>query len=280
MAIPRFFHPQYCETITSPQIFSSRGRIMETLTVQRGATDAIQSPMISRIGKGDLRRLFSDWEIVARLLPILEIPLGTSIDRPFTCVLPGHTGHTARLSRNRHGVIVYRDEELRLEMAVYTLADVFRIRCTGLPSKMWGPTLAAWNLRLLAEAGTLEPVHVDLPPLSKSSSRDTRKVYKGLMLLFGVRWRFETGIRPVPFSYRFAASWCGVSEHAASEAIKKLLRLDIVHIASHAPGPFGKPMALFMPGSGRRVNRIRHRALTRRRGACPMKRKTEAPPQS
>lgn len=211
---------------------------------------AAKMPPIRRIGRDDLRHLFSEWDTVARVLPILGISPDVRPDQSFPCVLPHHAEHGARLVRNRRGVFVYRDERSSLGTAVYTLADVFRIQCTNMPSKMRGPTLAVWTLRLLAQAGTLEPVHVDLLPLPESASADAGKVHKGLAQLLALRWTYETGVQPVPFSHRFAASWCGVSENSAGRAIKELLRWKVIRPVGHCKGRFDKHMALFMPGPG------------------------------
>ena len=116
---------------------------------------------------------------------------------------------------------------------------------------MKGPTFATWALRLLAEAGVLQPIHdVGLPEL-KVASDGERKVWEGLRLLFSVRWTYSPG-EPTPFSWRFAEDWCGVSQATAGRAIQRFLKIGIIHSA----GKYKKTM-LFLPGRGERVVRLR-----------------------
>ncbi len=213
---------------------------------------ATATPAVVRVGKDDLRRLFSDVDVIRRVSSVLGIP-PVGLDEPFGPVLPGHDpeDRSATLCRNRRGTVVYRDQHKSGAIKFYTLPEVHFARKTGREQRLSGPLHAVWALDLLRSAGVLRPVDdVGLADLPDSVSPTVQRVYVGFRRLLAVKWAYETGVQPTAFSWRFAAAWCGVAERAAGEAIKELLRLKIIRIAEHHPGPFAKKMALFMPGPG------------------------------
>jgi len=216
-------------------------------------TAVATAPAVVRVGKDDLRRLFSDLDVVKRVASVLGIP-PVGLDEPFGRVLHGHDpqDRSATLRRNRKGVIVYHDQHKPGATKVYTLPQVYFAQRTSKEQRLRGPTHAVWALDLLRAAGILRPVDdVGLADLPDSASPTVQRVYMGFRRLLAVKWTYETGAQPVAFSWRFGAAWCNVSEHQAGEAIRELLRLKIIHIAKHIPGRFDKRMALFMPGPGR-----------------------------
>ncbi len=204
-----------------------------------------------------VKQRFGNIAIIERIATVLSIPesaVPESADgwaKGFCCVLPGHEekSASAKLYLNDDGVFVYVCFHPRDEYMVRTLPEVYLAQRTGEARQLRGFEGRVWALRLLAEAGVIEPIHVDLPELPRSTESAVRKVYEGIRLLFSLRWMDAPGT-PVAFSWRFAAAWCGVHESSAGEAIRELLRLKIIHIAEHHPGPFGKRMALFLPGPG------------------------------
>jgi hypothetical protein len=88
--------------------------------------------------------------------------------------------------------------------------------------RLRGPSVATWQLRLLVEAGILEPYHVPARPLPPRVDPVIRRVYAGFVLLLGCKW-WHTPQAPTPFAWRFAAAWCGIEVRHAGEAIHWLL---------------------------------------------------------
>jgi len=58
--------------------------------------------------------------------------------------------------------------------------------------------------------------------LRADARANIEKVYRGFILLLRVREAYEPGSLPAPYSYRFAARWCGMKREAAGAAVKWL----------------------------------------------------------
>ncbi|UUY02194.1 hypothetical protein LRS13_15905 [Svornostia abyssi] len=102
--------------------------------------------------------------------------------------------------------------------------------------------LATWTRRLLFDVAAYAPASVALPLLPADASGAAFVVREGAELLFGLRWK-DHEPRPVAFSIRFAAAWCGVSFRAARLAIGEMLGADVIVDAGSA----GR-VPLFLPG--------------------------------
>jgi hypothetical protein len=74
---------------------------------------------------------------------------------------------------------------------------------------------------------TLEAVEVPLRPLPEDASKELHHVRNRFARLLGLR-RVDYPPRPVAFSVRFAAAWCGVSWRTAGHAIRALQKEDII----------------------------------------------------
>jgi hypothetical protein len=215
---------------------------------------------VTKVGKGDLQVLFADADAVRMVVRILRIPEWKVEQGNFLCVLPGHEEQhpSARLFQDQKGRFTYACFHLRDGYTVRTLPDVYYAQKRRKDDKLLGheegvtiekrkggSTFAVWALRLLAEAGVLQPLDdVGLPEL-KVASDGERKVYEGLKLLFSVRWTYTPG-DPTPFSWRFAEDWCGVAQATAGKAVQKFLKVGIIHAADKH-----KNTMLFLPGRGR-----------------------------
>ena len=70
--------------------------------------------------------------------------------------------------------------------------------------------------------------------------------YEGFLLLLGLRWHDRYG-EPAPFSWRFCAVWCGLTEYEARTGIRWLFKEGYLDTADEFRGSFGKTMSLFMP---------------------------------
>ena len=78
----------------------------------------------------------------------------------------------------------------------------------------------------------VKPRELEFPAVWGERSRALRvdaranveKVYKGFILLLRVREAYKPGNLPAPYSYRFAARWCGMKKEATGAAIKWLFK--------------------------------------------------------
>jgi hypothetical protein len=107
--------------------------------------------------------------------------------------------------------------------------------------RLRGPSVATWQLRLLVEAGLLEPYPVPARPLPLAALPAVRHVYEGFLLLLACKW-WHTPEAPSPFSWCFAAAWCGLGERQVVEAMQWLLAQGLLRqVGRH------RNMALFLP---------------------------------
>lgn len=148
----------------------------------------------------------------------------TGQGKPFKCVIPGHTDSRPSASLWMHrqtGAVMYRDWHEADGDKWYSLPQVRAALGYGRMKRLKGPELATWQIRLLVETGLLAPFEVKIRPLPSTAKESTRQVYEGFRLLLGCKWRYSPG-DPTPFSRKFAAAWCGVSEATAGRAIAEL----------------------------------------------------------
>jgi CRP-like cAMP-binding protein len=207
---------------------------------------------VTRVGEGDLNNLFSNPTVIRKVARILGIPESQTERGGFLCVLHKEQHPSAHLFQDNRGRFIYTCFH-RSGRRVRPLPEVYYVQKTdNTDEQLKGPTFAVWALRLLAEAGVLQPLDdVGFPPLEGNVTDGLRKVYDGLRLLFSLRWTYSAG-EAAPVSWRFAAEWCGVSQATAGKAMHELLRLGVIHAAGKH-----KNITLFLPGRGKRVVRIR-----------------------
>jgi hypothetical protein len=131
----------------------------------------------------------------------------------------------------------------------YSLADVFASRNYGEVVRLKGPETTVWQLRLLIAAGVVLPYRVHAPLLPAGAPRHVVRVYDGFRELIAAKWLHTPG-EPTPFTWRFAAAWCGMrSARQIGEAMTWLLRYGYVRqVGVYRPGA-GRKMALFLPGA-------------------------------
>ncbi len=203
----------------------------------------------------DWDRYLGEPEPVCAIAHVLKIPReAVPLSKPgrgqeFPCLL--HNGqHKARLLWGGDGLITYWDGDGTLRpIAFASLYCALKVKA-GKVRRRWewtAPEFATWALRLFIEAGVLDPVHVDLPPLPSDAAESVQKVYAGIKLLFQCKWTYEPG--PTAFTREFAATWCGVSKDEATYAIRRLLYLDIIYpVEESLKGKYGKKIRLYLPG--------------------------------
>ena len=106
-------------------------------------------------------------EAAADFLPRVAFLLGVSPDlgRGFRCPLPGHGPDkrpSATLLRAEDGTIKLHDWHRKDGLEFFSLAEVLAAQRSGRVRSLNGPELATWKLRLLVEAGLVDPIHVDM----------------------------------------------------------------------------------------------------------------------
>jgi hypothetical protein len=165
-----------------------------------------------------------DRELVDRLARALGVP-EARYGRPFRCLLHADGRPSAAFWRaSEDAQILYHDFHAgRWGGPKWLPLSRVRAYVAGRRGYLGKPELAVWRLRLAAEVGQLERVGFDAP----SVPRGLEPVWAGFLFLLGIRWAVSPG-EPAPFTRRFAASWCGVSEWEARDAVTELQRRGLL----------------------------------------------------
>jgi Bifunctional DNA primase/polymerase, N-terminal len=189
----------------------------------------------------EITGLFRHPDIALACARALNLPTG-KIGQTLHCILHDDRHPSASLYWDpKTGALKYRDWHRKGETEWYTLADVYASTIAGRVMRLPGPSMASWFLRLLVEAGMYRPVAVPARRLPSTVRPAVRKVYEGFLLLLGCKWLHTPG-DPTPFSWRFAADWCGISERHAGESIRWLLQEGYIRQVGKHRGT-----ALFLP---------------------------------
>jgi hypothetical protein len=125
----------------------------------------------------------------------------------------------------------------------WCLLDAGGSHCLRVLLRLRGPEMVTWQLRLLVDAGVVAPCPVQARALPADAPMSVQKVYRGFMHLLACKWLY-TAAAPTPYSWRFAAAWCGMhSLQQIGAAMEWLLKRGYVRrVGTH------KRMALFLPG--------------------------------
>lgn len=141
-------------------------------------------------------------------------------------MLPGHREHepSATWIRTRSGLYFYKGWHERSGHGVFPVPDVYAALVTGQVKRLPKPSRKTWRLRLMVEAGLLEPYPVEMKPLPDEMPPLLWRFCEGFRDLCACKWTFQERAATM-FSDEFAASWCGIWEGS----IWKLRRLALAH---------------------------------------------------
>lgn len=176
----------------------------------------------------------------------------------FLCRLPGHD------ERNPSASLFFEPERCGVAYRCwhtskpggdrwYSLPAVFAALRYGEIKQLSDSELVTWSLRLLVETGFVAPVRIEAPDLPPGTPEFVRRVWQGFLLLLGCRWLHTEG-EPAPFTWRFAAAWCGVSEWQAKEARKWLLDMGYMRKAGEVNCGLRR-MSLWLPAGASATRR-------------------------
>jgi hypothetical protein len=143
---------------------------------------------------------------------------------PFLCVLPGHRESTpsATWFKTTSGHYIYHDWHVRSGEEFWPVPDVFAALVTGTLKRLPKPSRKTWRLRLMVEAGLLDPYPVEMKSFPADMPKLLRHFCERFRYLCACKWTYQERA-PTMFSDAFAAGWCGIREGS----IWKLRRLAI-----------------------------------------------------
>jgi hypothetical protein len=239
-----------CRSSSSPTVYSPSTTVYN-FSREREKVLSLSSPVGSPRGQasledGGLTALALDRGAQVSCARVLVECCGlapvavASIGRSVRCILPGH--HEAHPSVTLHwsdrGELMYHDWHAIDGKPWWNLVEVYAavvvgaiaVTKDGHVAKMGRSSFAVWRLRLLIEAGVIEPYPVDIVPLPNDAPRYVARVYAGFRLLLACKWAYLPGTATV-FTWSFAAGWCGVGIVNAGKAIQWLVRRGVLEPA-------------------------------------------------
>jgi hypothetical protein len=181
--------------------------------------------------------------------------LGLPHPGKFSCILPGHgpdASPSASLFLGRGGDLLYQcfhrgDVTLTLPQVRASLAYGQVTLFKDDHGRGQAGEHVAWRLRLLYEAGALDPNRINYTTLSPDAGPAIKAVYEGFILLLGLKEHLWPG-QGATFSWRFARAWCGVTERQAKDAIVWLMKNNYLWKTGVSRGRFGKEVGILSPG--------------------------------
>jgi hypothetical protein len=216
----------------------------------------------AKIDKEAIKRLFSDWRVVRCVLDLLKLHHVRRLGQKFKCILHPEKNPSADIFQGkRDGEFLYADHHAEHHEGVgakkgYTLTSVYYAKMTGMPvtTKLNGPSFITWGIRLLVDAGVLPAYPVKAPKLKGEFSHTEQVLYEGFQLLESVKWLYE--IAPTPFTWEFAATWCGLPKSQVEQGMPKLIGKGYFRNV----GDLSHGTALFVLGTRSLINRRARRA--------------------
>ena len=236
------------------RIYSSRG--MEK-GVYRDLAGEVQT--WASLGKGAYGELAGDWETAKAILK----KCGADPKAPgkaFLCPLHAEERPSAALWKPEGGFFGFHDFHCASGREWFSLPEVYCSVITGEVCELGPGEKTVWWLRALHDIGAIEVPEIPCYPIPKSadfsgtSRASIEKVYQGFVYLLRLRRLYEQGQKGTPYTFTFAAGWCGLSCHqVAGRAVTWLMKNGYIRRVGETekPGRFGKPIGLLALGKPR-----------------------------
>jgi Bifunctional DNA primase/polymerase, N-terminal len=188
-------------------------------------------------GRFDYEALDRDETLVGALGAVLGLP-DVPLERSFNCVLHRDRRASATLHRSEDGRILYHcfagcGHRFPRAIGGWLSFPAVLAWQAGRRRRLGRVELVLWRLRLLEEAGLLEPVKIATPGIT-GISENAQVIFAGFLRLLALRWLTTPG-KPTPFVPGFAGPWCGVGPRQVQEGFEELRRLGVVRSAGTDP---------------------------------------------
>lgn len=169
--------------------------------------------------------IFHDDEVALAIARHLD-PAAATLEEGFRCALGSGT---AWLIADRKSGRLYLSGD-GATMSIGELWALLRgMRLSPNPKKQ-RMAKGVWGRRAAFDAGSLEPLRVDLPPLPEGIAPSVAAAREGFALLAGLWWLTNPN-EPLIYAKRFVGSWCGISATTALGATKTLATFRVIEWA-------------------------------------------------
>jgi hypothetical protein len=154
----------------------------------------------------------------------------------------------------------------------WCVPDIYALLTTGKEQVLKPGMRAIWSIRALYEAGIITAPLIPSRPLPQDALPSVHKLYDGFCYLLRLRSLYDSGQEGTPFSWAFAAHWCGIgSPNTIARAQKWLLSRGYLRVVPPDP-PGGSPpctSTLFALGDPSPVPRSNAAPKGSRRNGAP-----------
>lgn len=173
-------------------------------------------------------------EVALKVLELCGVS-NAALDKKFLCPLPGHEEKdpSASLWHKPGQLIMLHDFHNKGPAPVtsrsgdlwWPLPDVYAAVTSGKAEPLTSGERAVWWIRALHEAGYINPSTQIARDLPEDAPKQARKLYEGFIYLLSLRREYDHHqAEEAPFSWRFAAKWCGIKGASSiSRGMKWLL---------------------------------------------------------
>lgn len=205
-----------------PREIETAGRSGDGVGVARNSVSCFFLPVGSIESANGLLELCTTAEVALKLMRRCGCTV-KEVGSSFLCPLPGHEEkHPSASLWHQPG----RPIRLRCfhEHEWWALPDLFAIFTTGKLRRLGRGERALWWLRALDELDIARPGEIVCSRLPGGAPAAARKLYEGFHYALRLRTLYQPGQAGMPFSWRFAAHWCGIGSQATvSRGMKWLL---------------------------------------------------------
>ena len=213
-----------------------------------------------------VKSLYGQEWVIRKILPLLGLG-HVKIGEKFRCVLHEEEHPSAAVMRPEQpgDPYMYVDFHERENRRGFALPLVYYRLKTGKEGEAveWlpAPSFLVWSLRLLRDAGVIEPVKLEAARLPDDASEAVRRVYEGFRNLLSLKFLVDAN-DPSPYTWRFAQEWVGLSRRGVEKAMGWLLSHGYIRFVKyyHGEGLTGKIM-LFLLGTRQLIRRRAGKAL-------------------
>jgi len=198
-----------------------------------------------------------------------------ALGQAFSCPIHGPDEHPSAALYLPHdeGFISMRDFHTG---EFVPIPDLYAAHVKGKYEPLGTGERALWWIRCLVDHGYIDYPRILARPLPEEAPEAAKELYKGFVMLLGIRKLYNADQEATPFSWRFAAGWCGgLTNYKIKQGMAWLLGKGFLHkvgTTSSRTSLFAlKPAREEVEPSADEPNRrdyTRTKTATEGRGAC------------
>ncbi len=152
-----------------------------------------------------------------------------ALGQAFSCPIHGPDEHPSAALYVPHdeGFISMMDFHNR---KLVPIPDLYAAHVKGKYEPLGTGERALWWIRCLVDHGYIDYPRILARPLPEEAPEAAKELYKGFVMLLGIRKLYNADQTATPFSWRFAAGWCGgLTNYKIKQGMAWLLKHGFIH---------------------------------------------------